>query len=243
MDVLQAVWSAFKESWELLLLFATWLGIGLMAAQRRRDWASHRFSERVNFSLNLLEDDAAGGRRLLLRTLLEDSAANVWLNEYGVMLVQRAAQGTTIERPFLRIEPRRDLELVKHAVLNVLSERFSDAFVAQGLGLPVARGRFLFGITWERYGDMRTQKLRVLLISPVLLAELFGGPSEPELRLSAESHRNRIATLREMHRLLHSADEQERALIAEVELGVVLATGHPVGQDKMAHSSPTRECS
>jgi hypothetical protein len=222
MDLLQAFWATFRESWEIVLLFTTWLGIGLVALQRRRDWARNRFTERVNFSLNLVEADSAGGRRLLLRTLLEDSAANVWLNEYGAGLVQRAAERTTLERPFLRIEPRRDLELVKHAVLNVLSERFSDAFIAQGLGLPVARGRFLFGITWERYGDMRMQKLRVLLIRAELLEELFAGGGEPALRLSAESHRNRIATLRELHRLLHSEDEGERALVSEVELGVVL---------------------
>jgi hypothetical protein len=222
MDLLQAFWTAFRESWELLLLFATWLGIGLVALRRRRDWARNRFTERVNFSLNLVDADPAGGRRLLLRTLLEDSAASVWLNEYGAGLVQAAAERTTLEQPFLRIEPRRDLELVKHAVLNVLSERFSDAFVAQGLGLRVARGRFLFGVTWERYGDMRMQKLRVLLIRAELLDELFAAGGEPELRLSAESHRHRIATLREMHRLLHSHEEDERALIAEVELGVVL---------------------
>jgi hypothetical protein len=221
MDLLQAFWTAFRESWELVLLFGTWLGIGLVALQRRRDWARNRFTERVNFSLNLVETEA-GGRRLLLRTLLEDSAASVWLNEYGAGLVQHAAARTTLEQPFLRVEPRRDLELVKHAVLNVLSERFSDAFVAQGLGLHVARGRFLFGITWERYGDMRMQKLRVLLIRAELLDELFAGGGEPDLRLSAESHRHRIATLREMHRLLHSRDEDERALIGEVELGVVL---------------------
>ena len=41
------------------------------------------------------------------------------------------------------------------------SERFSDAFVARAVGLPIKTDVFLFGLTWERYGEMKTQKLRV----------------------------------------------------------------------------------
>ncbi len=36
MDVLQRVWSAVRESWEIILLFATWLGIGVWTRRRPR---------------------------------------------------------------------------------------------------------------------------------------------------------------------------------------------------------------
>ena len=67
------------DHWELVLLVATWSVIGVLAVKRRYDWRQRRFTQQVNFSLNELERAPDGSRRLLLRTLLEDSAGNVWL--------------------------------------------------------------------------------------------------------------------------------------------------------------------
>ena len=121
------------DHWELALLVITWSVIGVLAAKRRYDWQQGRFSQQVNFSLNTLVDEN-GACTLLLRTLLEESAAQVWINDYGVSRVLKAARRTTVERPFLRIAEARDRDIVMVAVLNVLSERFSDAFVARALG-------------------------------------------------------------------------------------------------------------
>ena len=213
------------EHWDLVLLVVTWAGIGLVAVRRRRDWRRKQFTQQVNFSLSYLETDPASGQdRLTLRTLLELKAAEVWLNEYGVGKVRRAAARTTLAEPFLRIEPSADMELVKHAVLNVLSERYSDAFLAQALGLEVRMRTFLFGLTWERYGEIKTHKLRVIVVRPSDLEALFG-PQQKAQRLSfaVESHRFRLSTLEQMYRLHSSSDPVARAALGEIELGIASA--------------------
>ena len=151
------------DHWELALLLITWSIIGAVAIRRRYDWRQQRFTQQVNFALNtLIERD--GARILLLRTLLEDSAANVWLNQFGVNRVLKAARFTTLEDPFLRVTDTQERDVVMIAVLNVLSERFSDAFIARAVGVPIRTDVFLYGLTWERYEGMKTQKLRVIII-------------------------------------------------------------------------------
>ena len=208
------------DHWELALLLITWSAIGVVSIKRQVDWRNRRFTQQVNFSLSMpVERD--GSRTLLLRTLLEDGAANVWLNDFGVSRVLKAARLTTQEMPFLRIARLRDRDLVMNAVLNVLSERFSDAFVARAVGIPVKTDVFLFGLTWERYGEMKTQKLRVILIRRKDLQSLFEERSgNREIGVIEDSHRPRIETLRRMHELWTSSDQEDRDMIREVELGI-----------------------
>jgi hypothetical protein len=207
-------------NWELALLIATWSAIGIVSIRRRIEWRQRRFTQQVNFSLTIpVERD--GSQTLLLRTLLEEGAANVWLNEFGVSRVLKAARLTTREMPFLRITQSNDRDLVMNAVLNVLSERFSDAFVARAVGLSIKTDIFLFGLTWERYGEMKTQKLRVILIKRTDLQSLFEeGFGNPEIGVVEESHRPRIETLRCMFELSTSSNHEERDMIREVELGI-----------------------
>ena len=213
------------EYWELTLLLLTWAGIAVVWWRRRRDWAGKRFTEQVNFSLSYLETDDQGRDVLALRTLLELGASSVWLNEYGVRRVQKAAEKTTLERPFLRIRPARDMDLVRHAVLNVLSERFAQVYLARAMGVEVRTETFLYGLTWERYGDIKTHKLRVMVVRPADLEALFGPEGRAkDLHVTVESHRWRVATLEKMYRLVHSPDPDDRATVGEVELGVVAAT-------------------
>ena len=212
---------SLMEYWELTLLALTWAGIAVVWFRRRRDWRRNQFTEQVNFSLSYLETDGEGHSHLALRTLLELSAANVWLNEYGVRKVRKAAEQTTLEMPFLLIQPRRDMELVRHAVLNVLSERFAQVFLARAIGVDVRTETFLYGLTWERYGEIKTRKLRVMVVRPSDLEALFGQDGKAkDLHVAVDSHRGRITTLEIMHRLYHSTDPGERAALGEVELGV-----------------------
>ena len=178
-------------------------------------------------SLNTLSE-ANGSCTLLLRTLLEESAASVWINDYGVGRVLKAARRTTFENPFLQIEGERDRDLVMIAVLNVLSERFSDAFVAQALGIPATTESFLYGLTWERYGEMKTQKLRVMVIKQSDLQRMFDSRIDSgEINVAEESHRPRLNTLHHMYRLWTSRDEVDRKAIGEVELGMPTPLGPP----------------
>lgn len=212
----------FLDHWELALLAATWSVIAVLAAKRRYDWQQGRFAQQVNFSLNtLVEED--GACTLLLRTLLEESAAQVWINDYGVGRVLKAARRTTVEKPFLQIPDARDRDIAMVAVLNVLSERFSDAFVARVLGMPAKTDSFLFGLTWERYGEMKTQKLRVMVIKRSDLQCMFDDRRHPrEIGIAEESHRPRLGTLRQMYELWSSPHAEDRSAIGEVELGMPL---------------------
>ena len=215
------------DNWELALLLATWSVISIVSIRRQYDWRHRRFTQQVNFSLTTpVERD--GSQILLLRTLLEDGASNVWLNEYGVSRVLKAARLTTREMPFLRIAQLRDRDLVLNAVLNVLSERFSDAFVARAVGIPIKTDVFLFGLTWERYGEMKTQKLRVILIKRADLESLFGEGSEKrDIGVVEDSHRPRIETLRRMFELWTSSNREDRDMIREVELGTSTHAQNP----------------
>jgi hypothetical protein len=215
------VWNFFMQYWELSLLLLTWLGVGMVAARRRSDWRRRRFDEQVNFSLNYLETQPDGSECLLLRTLLEDSARRVWLNEWGVRCVQRAAQLTDREHPFLAIDSDRDRDQILRGVLNVLAERFAETYLARSLGLPVQSDRFLFGLTWERYGDVHSHKFRVMVIRPRDLEHLFESGAVERVRFERASHEPRLETLRELHRLWRSTDPGERARIGSVELGVL----------------------
>ena len=199
-----------------MLLVLTWVSLGFVAFRRRRDWKKRRFGERVNVSLNRVADTKEGGLKLELRTLMEDSAHNVWLNRYGVRRVLAAAARTTTEQPFLSVEPVSEMEQINRAVLNTLSERFAEAFLARSLGLDVVEELFLFGVCWERYGDIHDHKLRVVVIRPEDLERIC---SADALEVDEPSHAARITTLRAMAALKAAPESR---LIGEVRLGIAL---------------------
>ena len=209
----------FLDNWELALLLATWGVFGVISFKRRSDWRQRRFTQQVNFSLNIIEDTGKG-KFLEIRTLLEDGALNVWLNQHGVSVVRKAATQTTKINPFIQIQDQKEREAIMIGLLNVLSERFSDVFVAKSLGLPVLTDTFLFGLTWERYSEMKTEKLRTIVIRKTDLELLNSDPNG--ISTYQESHRPRVETLKSMHRLRSSTNPEERDTIREVELGVCL---------------------
>ena len=108
-----------------------------------------------------------------MRTLLETSAHQVWLNDLGVRQVVRAAERTTPDQPFVVLDDPADMAFVHRAVLNVLSEKFAEAFVAQASGLPARFDTFHFAVTCERFADIRTLKIRVLVATAADLQETF----------------------------------------------------------------------
>jgi hypothetical protein len=216
----------------------TWGGIILAWWGRRRSWKRKSFIRQVNFSLNDVRDGT-----LTLRTLLEDDAKKVWLNDYGVSLVLDAAAHTTVRQPFIAMRTEADQGYVLRAALNVLSERFAELHVARTLGVASRSAEYVFGLTCEKYGDIRTRKLRVIIARPELLDALFGmgatwtipgegapvgggeagadaRPGTRLLRLEHRVHKDRLDTLRVMHRLWTSDKPRERGMLDTVELGL-----------------------
>jgi hypothetical protein len=220
MEFLEPIINFFKQFGSTLALLITWAGIAWVYLRKRSDWLRKTFIGQVNFSLNFVENNT-----LLLRTLMEEPANDVWLNDYGVKQVMAAAEQVTLEQPFLIMEDDEDMAFVKRAVLNVLSERFADTFVARSLGVPVKGGSFVFGITYEKYADLRTRKLRVLLMEESTLENLFGLEDKGEaLAVTNPLHKDRIATLRVMHNLWmeQQGPNPKKHPLGKLELGVVV---------------------
>lgn len=220
MEFLTQLLDQAKNYWGAIGFAITWLGIGWVYFRSRRDWQRKEFMGQVNFSLNFND-----GGRLAMRTMMETSADQVWLNQYGVKMVQAAADAATVEQPFLIMRDRDDQAFVNRAVLNVLSERFAEAFVCQATGVPVQVRGFIFGITYERYADMRTLKLRVLLIEEKALEELFTPDAEGRVRadalqLKSETYKARLETLKVLHRLHNEGRQNGKSVLGRVELGV-----------------------
>jgi hypothetical protein len=216
-----------RPYWPTVALAATWLGILLVFMQKRRHWGKKQFLGRVNLSVNYVLDG-----RLAMRTLGERDASAIWPNEYGVSLVTRAAHKTTLDQPFIRLRDQKDVAFINRAVLNAVSEQFAPAYLAQALGVPVRTATFLFALTYERYENIRTLKLRVLLIEEEPLRRLFG-PAQEVNRLDVKDavYANRLQTLRLMHEL-YVKDPQalgriEAAVIAVPERAEVGATTRP----------------
>ena len=196
----------------------SWLGALWFWYKRRSAWRSKSFMRQVNFGLNEVRDE-----QLLLRTLMEHNAIDVWLNEVAVDLVIAAALRTTAEQPFLSLYKDDDMAYIQRAVLNVISERYSEVWVARALGEPVKTKSFVFGLTCEKYGEMRTQKLRVMIIEEELLKTRFAPGHEEAadaLAVLAPSHKDRIYTLKVMGRLYASQKHEDKRMLATMELGL-----------------------
>lgn len=202
-------------NWELALLLISWGVFGVLWTRKRIDWQHKRFSNQVNFSLNLIEEKNKQSY-LHIRTLFEDDALNVWLNEHGVAVVRKAAAKTTLEDPFIRISDQTERDAIMTGLLNVLSEKYSEAFIARSLGLQVHTDTFLFGLTWERYGEMKTEKLRAIVVRKNILERMQG----TDIKTLEASHKPRLHTLKTMYRLWCSSNPNDIETIREVELGV-----------------------
>lgn len=211
--MLDAVLAFFAEQWKLIILIATWAGILIGWYRRRRSWRDRHFARLVNLSLNHVVDG-----RLQFRTLLEESADRVWLNDYGIGRVLEAARQATADDPFLRLDDAEEMNMVNRAVLNVLSEHFAQAHLAVSLGLPVRLADYVFGITHERYGQLRTHKLRVMVIREDLLARFAPGSADPVEPPNQQIHRDRHQTLQVMAALWQAP--VGRARLGKLELGI-----------------------
>ena len=207
----------FVQNFEgVLAVGISWLAVGLAYWRKKRQWETRSFLQQVNFSLNLVREDT-----LCLRTLAEHTALDVWLSEVAVQEVLAAARRTTLEQPFLSLPNDDDMGYVKRGILNVLSQQFASAFVAEAVGGETERGEFVLGITCEKYGSVRTQKLRVMVIERSVLESRFVEGGHPtEVGLEVPQHSDRLTTLRIMAKLWCSEREEDRRRLVRMELGL-----------------------
>src|SRR6476619_3820259 len=104
MEMVHSVIDFLRHYGGSLSLVITWGAIAWVYLAKRSDWSRKQFLGQVNLSLNYV----ANGQ-LVMRTLVEVPAQNVWLNDLGVRQVRRAAARTTPDQPFVWLDDPEDM--------------------------------------------------------------------------------------------------------------------------------------
>lgn len=184
----------------------TVIGWGVARWRSKRSWARRDFLNRLNFSLNVLQDG-----KLLIRTLMEKKSEDVFLNQSAVERVLASAKLTTAKNPFLPL-PQADYWYFLNQVLNELAEKFATSSLKRDLNLSVTSARYLICLTSESAGEIRTRKVRAMIIRKDQLLTL---PTEKPI-FESEHHITRWETLH----LMKEAYQKQPHLFLEMELGV-----------------------
>jgi hypothetical protein len=154
----------------------------------RRQWHAKEFLDRVIVSLNIFADG-----HLKIRTVLERSLDEVFLNKLAVQKVWAAARATTADQPVMPIA-KQDRWFLLNFVLNAVAEHFVAGHIKRDAGLPVTVVRYALFLTCELVGDERIRKVRAMLIRQDLLENFPYPDSLPGLE--NPWHEDRVKTLR-----------------------------------------------
>ena len=146
------------------------MAVGWIFGRRRAraEWRKREFFDRVNFSLNAIRDGV-----LTFRTIAEESCSEVFLNKVAVEALIDAARHTTADDPLLEL-PEHDYWYYLNAVLNEVAEKTSEGQIRRDMGLPVTTARYVICLTSESAGDIRTRKIRAMLIQKETVVEPAG---------------------------------------------------------------------
>jgi hypothetical protein len=180
-DTLHDHWIKFATA--ALIAAVSWL---LGRRRARAEWTRREFFDRLNISLNAIRDGT-----LTIRTIAEESCLEVFLNSVAVSSFVNAARHTTPEDPLLELR-EHDYWYYLNAVLNKVAEKFGDGQIRRDMGLPVTTARYVLCLTSESAGEVRTRKIRAMLIQKSLLLNL---PNE-EPKYESPTHATRWKTLK-----------------------------------------------
>jgi hypothetical protein len=172
----------------LVGLVSIWVGWLFGRRRAQANWKKQEFLDRLNVSLNVIDDGT-----LKIRTLSEKRCEDVFLNSVAAETVQKLARQTTATDPLLPI-PKDDQWYYLNAVLNELSEQFALGHIRRDLGVTVQTEAYLVCLTCEQFGEIRTRKVRAMVVRKSLLTNL---PKEMP-KLKASHHTTRWTTLQFM---------------------------------------------
>lgn len=153
-----------------------------------RQWHKKEFLDRVIVSLNIFADGF-----LKIRTVMERSLDEVFLNRLAIDKVAAAAKQTTADSPIMPIAPQ-DRWYLLNFVLNAVAEHFVAGNIRQDAGQPVTVVKYALFLTSELVGDERIRKVRAMLIRRELLENFPYADTLPQLE--NPWHADRIKTLR-----------------------------------------------
>lgn len=153
-----------------------------------RQWHAKEFLDRVIVSLNIFADGY-----LKIRTVLERSVEEVFLNRLAIDKVEAACRKTTLENPIMPIE-QKDRWFLLNFVLNAVAEHFVSGNIRQDAGQPVNVVKYALFLTCELVGEERIRKIRAMLVRVDVLENFPYDDSMP--KLENPWHADRIKTLR-----------------------------------------------
>ena len=204
--IIDAINDLITDHWVKFVSAAAFTIVGWMVARWRadREWRKREFFNRLNISLNSIVDG-----KLRIRTVSEKLCSEIFLNRVAVDRLISTAQATTKENPIIPI-PRDDCWFYLNSVLNELSEQFADGLFRREAGLNHTSVTYLICLTNECDGEVRTRKVRAMVIRKELLEAL---PEEsPELE--SPNHAIRWKTIQKMQAVWKS--EPWKFLQAEI---------------------------
>lgn len=188
--ILEVLTDYLNEHWVKFLTAAAFMVVGWFLGKwrARRQWEKKEFMDRLNVSLNILQDG-----KLLIRTLIEKNAADIFLNDSAVSRLKKAALKTTSDDPIIPFE-KDDYWYFLNAVLNEISEKFAFGHLQRDNGTPVKTVPYLICLTNECDGAMRTRKVRAMVIRKDRLTKL---PNEKP-KFESPNHERRWKTLQQL---------------------------------------------
>lgn len=156
--------------------------------KQRRDYYKREFLQRLNLSLNFIEDGV-----LRIRTIFEMNLGDVLFNQELVNKVLKAAK----EKDVLLKMDKDTQWLVNNSILNEIAERFAEGQLAHAQGITVSTEPYLFCLTCEKDDDVRIRKLRVMLIHKNMIDRILD-PDSKMPNFERPYHNVRWDTLRQM---------------------------------------------
>jgi hypothetical protein len=182
-----AVTELIEEHWIKFLTGLLVMSFGWFAGnwRARKKWARKEFLDRLNVSLNSITDGT-----LRIRTILEKTSLDVFLNSVAAAQITEASQQTTPTDPTLPLA-RDDYWYFLNSVLNEIAEKFAEGVVRRDMGLESKSIPYLICLTNECAGEVRTRKVRAMLVQKSLLENL---PEECP-KLESANHATRWKTL------------------------------------------------
>ena len=153
-----------------------------------REWKSKEFMNRVIVSLNIFDAGV-----LKIRTVMERSLEEVFLNQVAIDKVLAAAKLCTPEKPLLPI-PKEDRWYLLNFALNAVAEHFAAGQIRLDAGQPVIKVRYALFLTCEVVGEERIRKVRAMLVKQDHLSNFPYPDTLPTLE--NPWHADRIKTLR-----------------------------------------------
>jgi hypothetical protein len=156
------------EHWIKVLVAAGFTMFGLFVGRWRaaREWKRREFFNRINVSLNSIVQG-----KLLIRTVLEKTCEEVFLNKVAVERLLQSAPKTTVDKPIIPLE-KDDRWFFLNAVLNELSETFAVGLFKREAGQGHESVRYLICLTNECDGEIKTRKIRAMVIRKDVLLKL-----------------------------------------------------------------------